>query len=205
MVSHQGCFQSAHSSTQVADLYFGNWPENPQQFPLAAHPPEGDGDAASLHSAADVPPPIILPFGMAKGLGKETGTKSLKQWHRASTGLHVNVVPSRVHQDSVPKHTGQFESVSKLPQLPNSQKVAKVYNRGEKVSNLCSASRQITQPSPGVDSVHTPKGLCLPVTQQMAIKRHGLWASDSFCDYITATCVQEAHVAATLAGCIETI
>ena len=39
--------------------------------------------------------------------------------------------------------------------------------------------------------------------QQLAIKRHGLWASDSFWDYIImATYVQQSSLAQALVRCI---
>ena len=39
--------------------------------------------------------------------------------------------------------------------------------------------------------------------EQMQIKRHGLWSSDSFGDYVTPTCAQRSHVASALAVCPE--
>ena len=41
-------------------------------------------------------------------------------------------------------------------------------------------------------------------TQHMAIKRHGLWASDTFGEYKKASCVQHSPVAPALVGCITT-
>ena len=47
-----------------------------------------------------------------------------------------------------------------------------------------------------------PQELVRPVAAVLAIKRHGLWLSDTFWEYITAMCMQHSPVARALVGCI---
>ena len=108
--------------------------------------------------------PVVLQCSMAQDLGKGDGTTCLKQRHRAHAVLPSHVVPSQAHQGDCLAHSGQYEPVSKLPQLPNSQQVVNIYNKAETVSNLSPANRELTQLSPGVDSISTSKGLCLQVS-----------------------------------------